>query len=249
MNEKRIDEYIRYFGGKLDSVLELEDSKKDSLDNSILMFKKLLVVSLLDTLSKIIYGSQKDNRERFTSFLEKFGDWADGARLSIPHLNRALELDMDPALETLRQHVREQLESWGQLQNIHLDNDLEKEEVVKKLPKGTEHKLARIKLDRYNHYNLVYEARNGLVHEFRELGYGNEAPGSKEPYYHTMTILGVSDEKADSWELVYPLGFLVSLTKTALANLGVYLKRNNLNPDRHFRFGSYFFEIMNPEIL
>ncbi len=247
MRGKRIDEYIKYFSGKLDSIIELEDSKKGSHDESIFMFKKTLVMSLLDALSKIIYGNK---RKRFVAFLENFGDWPDGARLSTPHLGRALELDMDPNLEPLRQYVREQLEIWGGLMKIiHLDKDVNEEDVIKHLPKSAAHTLHGIKIEKFNHYNLVYKSRNGLIHEFRELGYGIEGPGSTKPCYHQMTKLGAADETADSWELVYPLEFLVSLARTTLDNLGDYLKRNDLNPDRHFRFGSYFFDIMNPEIL
>jgi len=250
MNEKRIDEYIRYFTGKLDSVLELEDSKKGSPDKSIIMFKKTLVVAILDALSKIIYGGSEKSWKRFVDFLMVFTDWPDGTKLSTTHLYRALELDLHPNLESLRLYVRQQLDTWGpSTEKIRLDNDIEAKELKKRWPKGAEHSIAGIKIDQYNHFNLVYVFRCALIHEFRELGFGTEDSGSTKPYYHTKNKLGSADEKVDSWELVYPLDFLVSLARTALGNLDEYLKRNDLNPDRHFRFGSYFFDKMNPEIL
>ena len=253
MNEKRIDEYIRYFNGKLTSILELKDSKEDIPpdypDRSIIMFKKSLIVNLLDALSKIVYGEcNKGSRKRFVTFLEKFGDWPDGPRLSTPHLNRALELDLEPRLGDLRRYVGERLENWEELmKDIYLDKDVSKEDVISHFPEGIKRKLYGIPLDSFNHYNLMYEARNSRVHELREKGYGIEAPGDQKPYYYLFDQLGTLGENVKSWQLVYPLEFLVELARRALRQLGEYLKQNDTNPDKHFRFGTYFIDKLNPE--
>ncbi len=248
MNEKRIEQVILHFKGKLESILALGNEGETPLDDT-LMFKKTLAMSLLDALSNIIYGS-KDNRKRFVTFLEKFGDWPDGARMSIPHLHRALELDLSPDLELLRLHIRDELDTWRKSNGeISLGNDIEKAKVIDLFPSGADHRLIGIDIPKFNHYNLMYESRNGLVHEFRELGYGFEDLSSKSPFYHQSPITINSNKEPYSWELVYPFEFVVSLIKTTLKNLESYLKRNDLNPDRHIRFGSYFFSKMNPEIL
>lgn len=62
------------------------------------------------------------------------------------------------------------------------------------------------------HSSLLYVYRNHLVHEFREPGHGMEMDQRNVfPYYHSLTRLSVAGERSkDTWELVYPLGFLAN---------------------------------------
>lgn len=247
-HEQRINAYVAYFAGKLESIIALGDDDETALDDSAI-FKRTLVMSFLDALSKIVYGRKNNSHsKRFVTFLEVFCDWGNGTRLSTTHLSRALEMDMDPRLESLRLHVKKRLVGWGKAQkDTSLDEDIQLGEVIKQLPKNYDNKLAGIPVEHLNHFNLLYATRNGLVHEMRELGYGIETESSEQPFYQHAITTGGTSEKDEKWELVYPFDFLVLLARTALANLESYLKRNDLNPDRHFRFGTYFLEEMNPE--
>ncbi len=90
------------------------------------------------------------------------------------------------------------------------------------------------------HLNLLYTYRNHLIHEFREPGRGMEMdPQDHTPSYHRMTHISSngSDEK-ETWELVYPLGFFVTLAQSCLQKLNQHLIQNDLNPYSFYRFGT-----------
>ena len=76
-------------------------------------------------------------------------------------------------------------------------------------------------------------------------GYGMETSDDTTPFYMEVTTIDSEETQEDSFEISYPLEFLIALAKTAITNLEEYLRRNKLNPDRHIRFGTYFFDQRN----
>ncbi|MCH7574673.1 MAG: hypothetical protein IIA59_06045 [Candidatus Marinimicrobia bacterium] len=246
-HEKRIDDHMRYFANKIEDITDL--AKGNSANTSVHTFQKLLLVSLLDALSMTRFGNKMGNRERFIAFMEQFGNWGEGKRLSIPHLSIALVLDRSSDLKDLRDYVWGRWGSWKKGRIVFLDQDLELADFTSKIPQGVAATIDEQPIERYNHYNLLYKMRNALIHELRQLGYGMEFAEYEVPYYHSMSKIDDLEGEDATWELVYPLGFLVSLTKTAVGNFEKHLKETDSNPDEHFRFGTYYFNKMNPKSL
>ena len=90
------------------------------------------------------------------------------------------------------------------------------------------------------HLNLLYAYRNHLIHEFREPGRGMEMDQrDTSPYYHRMTHLSSNgSDETETWELVYPLGFFVTLAESCLLKLKQHLLKNDLDPYSFYEFGT-----------
>jgi len=75
--KSNIDQYCSYFTDKLDEVCAIEN----------ILFKKILLVTMLDTLARAPASTKK----RFIGFIDKFTDWQDKDRISLPQLSFLLE--------------------------------------------------------------------------------------------------------------------------------------------------------------
>ena len=75
----RIGTYIRHF----ESIVARIESY--SVEEQDLLLKKNLVVSVIDAVSRSVYGSTARNRERLVGVVERFGDWPECRRVSVPH--------------------------------------------------------------------------------------------------------------------------------------------------------------------
>lgn len=235
--QKQIEKFILYFQYKYQIIKETKFKVNDEL------FKKILYIGIIDTLSKTIFP-RKGNRERFVSFLKKFSEWEHSNRISLPHLVRLLEFTPEPEYSRLREFAFSAYGQWPPGEIINLEKDPEFEEVEKNWPKGKENiePIKGVKLESLKHVHLFYTYRNSLIHELRNLGYGLEEYSlEKEPSYHSMTM----EDGKDTWQLVYPLGFFEIICETCLKSLKKYLIINNIDPYNSFNFGSYWKEELN----
>jgi len=235
--QKQIEKFIPYFQYKYQIIKETKFKANDEL------FKKILYIGIIDTLSKTIFP-RKGNRERFVSFIEKFSDWKYSNRISLPHLLRLLEFSPEPEYSEIREFAFSAYGQWPPGEIINLEKDPEFEEIIKYWPRGqvNDELIKGVKLESLKHVHLFYTYRNSLIHELRNLGYGLEEYSlEKEPSYHSMTM----EDSKDTWQLVYPLGFFENICETCLKNLEKYLTSNNINPYNSFKFGSYWKEELN----
>ena len=203
------------------------------------LYRKLLFVSLLDTLSRVVFP-RASNRERFISFISKFSSWSEKFRVSLPHLSQLLIYAPEPDFEKLRLHVQRLFQQWGNGEIIHLGRDPNFEDINQLWPQRKS--IEGVGLEFLQHINLLYTYRNSLVHEFRALGYGIEFPDDREPFYMIVKAL---PEETETWELCYPTDFLKSLAETCLSSLKSYLDKNSVNPYTSFTFGSYWISELN----
>jgi len=240
--DEPIERYCKYFSKQIDLVNAVSGEASD-------LFRKILFCSILDALSRSIYPRKRPG-DRFRSLVKRFGNWADHDRVSLPHLARLLQLIPDPEFEKLRKFALDKLTkrqaSWN---NVKLDNDPQKNEVLKYWPKIDEYKkpLENINLESLTHIHLLYSHRNFLVHELRTPGYGvEEMNDDGEPFYHDLsTFSHIDAPPLETIELVYPVKFFEKLCLTVLNRLQVYLKENQLNPYDSSKFGSYWIEGLN----
>ncbi|MBK8574206.1 MAG: hypothetical protein IPN90_00485 [Elusimicrobia bacterium] len=216
--------------------------KKISSDEHRL-HKKILFVSLLDTLSRVVFP-RAGGRERFVAFISEFSLWATKCKVSLPHLSQLLTSAPEPEFENLRMHVQRLYQQWGKGEIIHLDRDSDYEEIVRFWPGGKSggKRVAGVGLDALQHIHLLYTYRNSLVHEFRAPGYGVEFPNDNEPFYMNTKL--VPDE-TETWELSYPESFLKLLVETCVSHLKLYLDKNMIDPYTSFTFGSYWISELN----
>ncbi len=241
--QKSIDSFIGYFKKQLDEIQALQTEHAE-------LYRRLLYASVLDTLAGSVLP-KRPNRDRFTYFLQRFCQWPDGDRVSLPHLVQLLRKNPDPAFEKLREWALAEFKALS----VHgsalmpISHDPSFDDVKRLWPAPKEHRtpLEGIDLVSLQHFQLFYFYRNTLVHELRAPGYGMElGDDDREPFYHQMSSVGEDDDLVQaSVELVYPWRFLHNLCDTALGQLKNYFNTNELNPYDSFVFGTYWIRELN----
>lgn len=242
-NIAHIETFIDYFKKQLDLIDGIPKSESSKI------FKKALYVSLIDTLSKCVFPHRTGNRERFVSFLMRFSKWSEGYNVSMPHLEKLLRMNPDPAYEKLRKTIFDAYNSSvvHRSQIVGIDTDPAYVDIIKDWPVQKECRIPieGVTLELLQHFNLLYAYRNSLVHELREPGYGMEFNEDEEyPYYHSRTIIN-GDREERRIELVYPVSFFRKIAATCVANLDIYLRNSGLDPYDYYKFGTYWIAELN----
>jgi len=244
--EEKVEEFVGHFRAQINFIAGLRSD-----GSSTELYKQILYVCVLDTLSKAIYTNPKQtNCERFVSFVNKFAKWNDATRISLTHLVQLLKFNPNPDFENLRIYAASEFKKWpvlaGAIRNIDIDPDFNliksKLSIDKKLCTPT----GNVSLESLQHCHLLYTYRNNLVHEFNKLGYGWELANNNDPHYHLLSKLNEYNELVpSSVELVYPTAFLHQLCKNSLDSFEDYMKRNGLNPYDYYIFGTYWIKELN----
>ncbi len=231
-----IERFVGFFKRQLEVIDSAQFAEKGNL------YKKALLVNVIDALSKTVYP-RKGNRDRFVSFIRHFGEWRDCERISLPHLVRLLEKVPDTDFSELRKFALSRFAEWPDGEVIYLDKDPDYSEVYKLWPKDKEYTkpLENVQLDSLRHVHLLYSYRNSLIHEMRKPGYGMEFPNDDAPFYGSM----LHDENKNTWELAYPLKFFQAVCELTLASLRSYYSENGINPYDYYAFGTYWIEDLN----
>ena len=241
--EQEINLYIEHFN-KI-----VERLKKYKLDESDRIFKKNILVSVLDAISRATSDYNDGNRDRFVGIIDNFSCWEDRSRVSAPQLQYLLKHLNSRSYERARKFIAEIVEENSNGEFIDLSNDPKIDEIKKYWPVPIEQKLFnRLSLSSFTHKNLFYSYRNSLVHELQEPGYGMEFHNKhKAPFYHGRTSFeGESSMNGIRFlELVYPLNFYFSLTEGIINNVRAYLIENNINPYEAYSFGSSWIGDLN----
>jgi len=236
-HEEDSEKFINFFRRQLEVIDSAQFAEKGSL------YKKVLLVGVIDALSKTIYPRKGSNRDRFVSFIRYFAKWKNCERISLPHLVRLLEKVPDTDFSELRKFALPRLAEWADGEVIYLDKDPDYSEVQRLWPRDKEYTkpLEHLQLDSLRHVHLLYSYRNSLIHEMRKPGYGMEFPDDEEPFYGSM----LHGKDGNTWELVYPLKFFLSVCNRVLTGLESYYSENRINPYDYFAFGTYWIEDLN----
>jgi hypothetical protein len=221
INQSAINQYCSYFEEQLKKVSMVEER----------LYKKILLVTMLDTRARVRRPNVQSNKDRFASLIRDCANWPDGNRISLPQLSFLLQTF--PATGSkLKREVDERLDSWqyGRIYRLS-EVDPWADELKPFATITDEQKL----LDNCRHADLLYAYRNHLVHEFRESGYGmGISDDDTTPYYHRMTEL----QGRDTWELIYPIEFFIYITGCSLDSLKRYLLDNDYDPYSSYKFAS-----------
>jgi len=236
---KHIERYISHFEKRIDAIGTTKSSEFED------DFKKTLYVAIIDSLSKSVFP-HSNNRDRFTSFIENFGDWVNGSRISLPHMVKLLSLTPEPIYEDARKFANNELTKWSYGQIVYLDNDPEIDEIRRYWPGQSSTKLINeVRLISIQHYHLFYRYRNSLVHESRPLGFPMDEIDNEKPFYVHSKFDEVPTNIIHVWQLNYPEKFFHNLCKNSLDNLSNYLLANNIDPIDFYSEGNYFIEELN----
>ncbi len=215
-----IDQYIQYFKKLNQDIAKVNSS----------LFRKILYLIEIDTLSRAAFPMLNEHRKRVVQFIDKCSKWNDKDRFSAIQLKLVLE---NNKIQTgpLYDLVKNRIDSWGHYLIIRPDDDLCITE-VERLATTDDRKF----LNNCRYAELLYTYRNHLVHEFRQPGYGMEISNDPStPYYHGMDHLETGQK---SWELVFPVQFLHNLCEGAIDGLEAHLITNNLSPYDGYKFGT-----------
>ncbi len=235
-NKEDINTYCSHFEERLEEIKTIENR----------FYCKILIVAVIDSLAHVVYPKERVG-QRFINFIRNFSGWEDCNRVSLPQL--VLNLPSDSITSELKMRIEERVESWqsGRIYRINEVDPCEQE--LERL--ATTQELRGL-IEKSTHTELLYIYRNHLVHEFREPGNPLEISSyDTSPYYCGVTKIEThnrdySDKELRelmrssrrTWELVYPVGFFVSIAEKSLANLKHYLEENDLSPNSSYQFGS-----------
>jgi hypothetical protein len=238
--ETTIKTFITHFEQHIDAISSIGES------SSYGKYKKILFLSVLDGISKPVFPD-RPNRQRVTSLLERFSGWEDGERVSLPHLDRLLSRNPEPAYEELRSHVRNLLAGWPHGEHVHLESDPFPSEIIKHWPQEKQYRvpIEGISIESLQHWNLLYTYRNSLVHSLQVPGHGLDGLGFDEPFY-IRVIMDESEYGPPAiYHLAYPEKHFELLCRNALKNVNEYLLANMIEPLQFIEGGSYFIAELN----
>lgn len=198
-------------------------------DKQLYLYRKVLLVALLDCLASIRFNKKtypeltKQNRLRFTRFVDEYGGWPAGCRVSTPLLVRRLKKKQltGPLLSKAESHLDQFNPQAGSGESLE-EMDFSLEELRHLAQREAEERV----LEDAQHWSLLYRYRNYLVHEFREPGYGMEVFAKNNngvPWYHCY----LGDQ---NYYLVYPVALFENIAKSAISGLASYFEQQELDP-------------------
>ncbi len=205
------------------------------------LYKKIVCVGVIDTLSKTVYpNNMYQNKIRFTKFLKNYASHDIWNKVSLGHLVKLIQLEKHEKFNRIEDYANKQLgpSNFSPKPEFIDPNILEIENMW---PKDHEN-MHGIKLFDLMHVNLFYNYRNNIIHELSRPGglYRDDINNSEPFYYHVS-----SDQDNGFWRLVYPLGFFHHICTVALMNSRNYFIEKCINPNDVVGYKNYMIEKLN----
>lgn len=232
--QDNIDQFCSYFFRQIEVInnlnIDVENLEQATpLDYQIRFYRKVLMVTALDTLAGIRFnkknypGVYKKNRERFIRFISEYCVWDHGPLVSSPFLMDHLA-SINSQRGKLYAHLEGRLAEFNPQGGIYrspVDFDYSTDAL---LPLALTEKEEEA-IWYCQHFALLYRYRNSLVHEAREPGTAMEGIRDREThaYYHGY----IGDPK---WYLAYPEELFTALLTNAINNLKKYLEDQEIDP-------------------
>lgn len=222
-----IEKFVRHFKHQMELV--------DSIGQTGIYktHKKILYVAFIDVLSGVVYP-KKNNRDRFVETILNFGGWDHVERVSLPTLANFLKMNPDPNFTELMVRVSDLIGQWSLADHITLDRDPEFSSLESYWPESKNREKKKRNLKCFQHGQLLYDARNFLVHGFRLPADVFDMPEDNdlEPYY--LSCLGpyaeIPSQDRWCWALIYPILFLKRLSERILNNVEIHFKKEKIDP-------------------
>ncbi|MCK5612213.1 hypothetical protein KAR91_60640 [Candidatus Pacearchaeota archaeon] len=216
-----IDDFCAYFKRQIEVIdsIKLDDTLINPGDDQILLYKKTLLLSMLDAMAGFRFPKMK-NRKRFIRFVKDYANWDDGRLISVPFLSDRLSSE-NSSDNKLAEHLKSKLSELSP-EDCDAKNANIVDESLEALLSLT---ISESKNDilYYQHYAILYRYRNHLVHEAIEPGGAMEFYDKNDAYYESY----INDLR---WFLVYPLALLKQICRQCIGGLQQYLIDNQIVP-------------------
>ncbi|MEO8324836.1 MAG: hypothetical protein ABI618_03240 [Nitrospirota bacterium] len=231
-----IDQYIEY--------LQTQKQEIAVVMNARPIYRKILYLIEIDTMSRAAFPRIPSNRQRVINFIDTCSNWPDKDRVSAVQLKFELE-DKEIRSGQLYDFVDGHIKSWKDPSiipsryTIMPENDLTLQEVQRIMTEEENNYIHKVL-----YKELLYTYRNHLLHEFREPGKVLDPAIDLESNCHTPYYRDTEDGDPNSsenlWELQFPIQFLGNLCEGCISGLKTYLVANNLNPFESYKFGTHW---------
>lgn len=224
---EQIDSLISFFENQVEVVNALSYPSKEA---DVTLYKKIAYVSMLDCFSGLRFHKaaypelHKKNKMRFTRFLEECANWDVGCLISLTFLNNRLSKKSSDG--SLAKHVNNKLATLGNDFGGTIDAK-SVDESPKQLLALASTEIEEKTILSCQHYSILYNYRNNLVHQARRPGGAAEfmGQGKIEACYHNYV-------HNSAIYLLYPLGLFKRLCSNSLENLKNYFEENSIDPQK-----------------
>lgn len=225
-----IEKFVRYFFDQIDQI----DAITGPNPQAQRLFQKTLFAILLDTLSIAAKpGLVKQNKERFTSFIDSCSSWQDRNRVSSWQL--MLDLEQRKLTNgTVYRYVSSRVQAWDCGGRVGLEAD----PTINEISALNGSKMEMIAATNSSYDLLLYSYRNSLIHELRSPGYGFDFPEEDGPFYQCMTHLSGQENRGFSWQFSFPISFIRRLCLSSIWGLHGLLTEQERDPYEAYPFGS-----------
>ena len=199
----------------------------------ILLYKKSLVMSAIDTLAGLRFTKEnyrqlnQQNKKRFVRFIAEFSEWQNGPLISVPYLFEQLarrDLKQGELYDALYRKLAV-YEDRDDGAILHIDDvDVMAAELFELATTEYEEQL----ILKSQHFSLFYEYRNCKANNLNKSGGVMEIFQYAQPNYYSSTRSAFHD--LAQWQLSYPLAHFNRLFSCSLNNMKQYFIKAEINP-------------------
>ncbi|WP_156887670.1 hypothetical protein [Desulfotignum balticum] len=257
--ESKIERFIQFYEEMILGAMAESNLRNQAIPS------KVLLCTIIDSLAKSRFPEIKINSQRFKQTVEELGGWAECNHISLLHLKRALDMQVETSerFSDLRNWTDSAIVARFKVSNrllsvtMPVSRDPKPEEVNSCWPvsaTGQREKIGDILFEMLQHKHLLWLYRNNLVHEYRIPGRGSELglKDSQEPCYRQVAQVESVDSEAglvfsNRFELLYPTAFFRTLAETVLHNVAQHHLGAETNPFLAFSDGSYWLPRFNED--
>jgi hypothetical protein len=219
---------------KIDGYFEWVRDQRKEIDKFPERFRRILLLSLLDSLSKCAFPKEGGNKRRFVNLIDQYSGWKHKDCVSLPQL-RYLLIKTGSCANLLR-HVQERMNEWFKGRILRPEeSDLRLNELENLKCSACEDLIEKAR-----YASLLWQMRNFAVHEFRRAGEGMAAISDdhSSPYYHGCLE---PDGSFRSWELYVPSEVISQVVQKCSDNLEKKLRSEGRDPYDAFSYGSSWY--------
>ena len=218
-NEAAID---RFFGQVSDA-----QAKAEELEPTF--FGRIVLISLLDALSRCAHPNLKGNRSRFVALIDDYSQWNLASTYSLRQLslrlNDVTNQSAYPGFHDLEQEIRNRMQSWPAPGAVVFPGDTDP--TLSDLGSILTPQLKTL-IEPVRYPSLLWRLRNYVIHEVRNPGKAVDFEVDiPSPYYHSFTH---ADGIKKTWELYFPNELLSHLLTNCTNNLNSKMRRDDIDP-------------------
>ena len=198
------------------------------------LFRRTLLLSLLDMLAKCAFPEVTGNRKRFVDVIDHYSAWKYKDYVSLTQLQYLLAEKHGVCLD-LKTEVESRL---NKRTRSGIRRSSEEDPQVSDLSRFAQSECSKL-IKKARYASLLWDMRNFAIHEFRPPGKGWAlSSDNSTPYYHGLLDM---DSGVRSWELYVSPEVISTIVASCVDNLKEEFQQKKRNPYNSFAFGSSWF--------